>query len=433
MTVYGRSSPTADYAKEQWSSYTIDLQTVLSKAPNDTDVIFLGDTNARIGRAVSEIEEQTIGKYGEKNAKRNLGGTLAIQFLQECNLRSLNARSPSASPPYTFHSRAQGHSLIDIIAVSTSMFRLEYEALPMEEITLTGKEDHLPVISTIRLKRRKPKPVKRVPKVIWNIAAMNSERKKEKFINDRNSALIPLLINFEEREEQGYNSKEFLKDILKITINSAEENIGKRQVFYKYHISRSMKKESKLRKAIKSHCRKFKAQIKNPESEAHRKLQNMKEEITALQLKHTKERERYLDRSINNSYETNNMRKLSELVRNYEEDNFRGKDVAISCIRDAEGMIRTSNDSIRQVFENKWRKVFSHEQDAKELEHFQLTDQECKDKCTRRYCFYEFYDGSVQPDLIGIKHVCNYSAEKYFCLTLRYFAGLDHGTQKLGA
>ena len=56
------------------------------------------------------------------------------------------------------------------------MFRLEYEALPMEDVTLTGKEHHLPVISAMKLKRRKPKPMKRVLKIIWNTAAMSSEK-----------------------------------------------------------------------------------------------------------------------------------------------------------------------------------------------------------------------------------------------------------------
>ena len=46
-------------------------------------------------------------------------------------------------PPYTFHSRAKGYSLIDIIAVSRTMQRKEYESQPLEHITLTGKEDHL--------------------------------------------------------------------------------------------------------------------------------------------------------------------------------------------------------------------------------------------------------------------------------------------------
>ena len=121
---------------------------------------------------------------------------------------------------------------------------------------------------------------------------------------------------------------------------------------------------------------KFNAQIKNPESEARKKLRNMKK-IAAFQLKHTKERERHLDKSIGKSNETNNTRKLSELVCNYEEENLKGQDVAISCINDAKGIIRTSNDKIREIFRNRWRKVFSHDQDAKDRDQFQLNNQEC--------------------------------------------------------
>ena len=155
-------------ARDQWSSYTIDLHEVLAKKAQTTDVVFLGDINARIGRASNSDEEKFIGKYGEENQKRNLGGSLAIDFFRECSLTSLNARQPSTHVPFTFHSRAKGHSLIDIIACSTSMYRREYVATPIDDATLTGKEDHLPVVVTLRLKRRAQKPKKRVPREVWN-------------------------------------------------------------------------------------------------------------------------------------------------------------------------------------------------------------------------------------------------------------------------
>ena len=98
---------------------------------------------------------------------------------------------------------------------------------------------------------------------------------------------------------------------------------------------------------------------------------------TAFQLKHTKEREIYLAKSISKSYETNNTRRLSELECNNEWKNLKGQDVAISCIKDGKDITQTRNDKIREVFRNRWRKVFSHDQDAKGLDQFQLNNQEC--------------------------------------------------------
>ena len=99
MNAYGKSNPSAAISRDQWASYTIDLQATLARTPPNTDVIFLGDINARVGKAECKIEERIIGRYGEKNTKRNLGGKLAIELLQECNLTCINARKPSAMPP----------------------------------------------------------------------------------------------------------------------------------------------------------------------------------------------------------------------------------------------------------------------------------------------------------------------------------------------
>ena len=73
MNVYGKSNPSAAISRDQWASYTIDLQSTLARVPPNTDVIFLGDINARVGKAEHKIEERIIGRYGEKNEKRNLG------------------------------------------------------------------------------------------------------------------------------------------------------------------------------------------------------------------------------------------------------------------------------------------------------------------------------------------------------------------------
>ena len=80
---------------------------MLARTPPNTDVLFLGDINARVGKAENKVEEGIIGIYGEKNAKRNLGGKLAIEFLQERNLTCINAirhRTLFTADPRKIHS-----------------------------------------------------------------------------------------------------------------------------------------------------------------------------------------------------------------------------------------------------------------------------------------------------------------------------------------
>ena len=372
MNVYGKSNPSAAISRDQWASYTIDLQATLAKTPPNTDVIFLGDINARVGKAESKIEERIIGRYGEKNAKRNLGGKLAIEFLQECNLKCINARTPSTVPPYTFHSRAKGYSLIDIIAISRTMHRKEYEAQPLEHITLTGKEDHLPVVCSLRVHRKVCKPKHLIPKLIYNLDVLKSEKRKERFVRDRDSSLIKLLMENEREQENEISSREMLNDVLNMIEKSVSKHIGKRQVFHKRHTTRSMKKERKLHKEIKAHCKKHKSQMHNPESAAYKKMQNMKKQVTELQSKHAKEKERYLDRAMCKSYEQNDARKLTELVKSYQEGGFKSLDTRISCVKDEDNIVRTNTHSIHRAFRNRWRRVFCHEKDIQDLHNFRI-------------------------------------------------------------
>ena len=168
--------------REQWNNFAVDLQHTLSKSPPNTDTVFMGDINARFGSARSTEEAKVIGRFGESNENRNTGGRHAIEFFLGCNLVCLSGRTPCEHPPYTLHGRAGGHSLIDIIAVSSSMWRKEYEGKPIET-TLTGKEDHLPVIAEVRMTRKHNKKAKRVPKMVWNFQALKSnvaQRNSEK-------------------------------------------------------------------------------------------------------------------------------------------------------------------------------------------------------------------------------------------------------------
>ena len=139
-----------------------------------------------------------------------------------------------------------------------------------------------------------------------------------------------------------------------------------------------MKTERKLRKEIKAHSRKHKSQIHNPESAAHKKMQNMKKQVTELQSKHAKEQERYLDRAICNSYVQNDTRKLTELIKSYQDGSFKNLDTRIPCVKDEDNIVRTNTHSIHRAFRNRWRKVFCHEQDIQDLKNFRIDPKDIK-------------------------------------------------------
>ena len=267
MAVYGKSNANKETALRQWNSYSNDLQNALRSDPNKTDVVFLGDVNARVGRADCRAEEEIIGRYGEPNNKRNTSGKFALQFMQEHELVSLNGRTACEEPEYTFHSRSNGHSVIDMIAVSKSMWRTEYRATPIVN-TLTGKEDHLPVVANIRICRRKGTDVKKNPKSVWNLNACNSKKRVQKYAQNRDEDIVAKLLEpMSDTDNNMHGQRPPVYEALaKIIYDSGRRNVGKIQVCHKVHFTRAEKAEQKLRQKMKSFCRKFKREIQNVSS-----------------------------------------------------------------------------------------------------------------------------------------------------------------------
>ena len=126
------------------------------------------------------------------------------------------------------------------------MMRREYEAIPLHEATLTGKEDHLPVTCSIRVHRKAAKPKRVNPKLKWNIGKLKSEKRSKRFKDARDSALNRLVWDIETKEVSEYSSTDVLTGITSIIESLAYEHIGKIQVYHMYHMFRSMKKEQKL-------------------------------------------------------------------------------------------------------------------------------------------------------------------------------------------
>ena len=166
--VYARSSLTNDELDEQWDSYSSDIRKI-KRSLGECDIIFTGDINARFGRPRNELEEMYLGQFGEEC--RNAAGKRALQFFIDNDLVCLNGRDRERAVEYTYQSsnKRQEHykSVIDVIAVSRSMYRRKYRASVCSD-TVVVKQDHFPLISGLHLRRSKPREYPAPARPVWN-------------------------------------------------------------------------------------------------------------------------------------------------------------------------------------------------------------------------------------------------------------------------
>ena len=264
MVVYGKSNPSAEESIQQWNAYSADIQSARSKAPQSTDTIFMGDINARIGKADSDYGEEVIGKYGEPSSKRKTSGKAALEFLLDSHLTCLNAREPNETntPPYTCI-RKNGSSLIDIIAISSGMMKRGYNAVPQVD-SLTGREDHRLVTTDIRYTRKDSKGHKKQPRVSWNPKALASERKAIAYREERDKGLDTFCQD--QSLEEARTSNELAKAFTNIVHQSALRHTKKERRFHIYHQSRVEKREYKLREKMKRFRRRYKRELSDVKS-----------------------------------------------------------------------------------------------------------------------------------------------------------------------
>lgn len=78
------------------------------------------------------------------------------------------------------------------------------------------------------------------------------KKKVGKFFDHHDRSLL-VDLEYKERTEWTCTAEELIMSTVTIVLSSTRTHIGKEDVFYKDHISQSMKKESKLLKAMKSH------------------------------------------------------------------------------------------------------------------------------------------------------------------------------------
>jgi len=192
MLVYGKAAAGREISRKQWEGYQSDLRRELRRSPRDADVVFLGDINARVGRATTPVEEESISTQGEQ--VRNTSGEDALAFLQSADLVCLNNREPNqAVPQFTYRAKGQqGRSVIDVICVSRGMYRATSRASVLQE-TLTTHESHFPVVTSLRWYRRRSR-VRRDP-ANWIWKKRSKMRRQERSFSKRTHTCLARVLS----------------------------------------------------------------------------------------------------------------------------------------------------------------------------------------------------------------------------------------------
>ena len=232
------------------------------------------------------------------------------------------------------------------------MWRKEYHAYPVE-CTLTGKEDHLPVVTSLRIARKIGKPKKQAPRIIWNKQAFASKRRAERFRNQRDTALSEFINRSELKEPKNYYEmtiEQKAEEITNIIHTAGMEHIKKKRVFHKYHLTRLEKREIKLYADMKRLNTRFTSKIRNLDDSHFKSVSDIKEKIKRLQKQQKKERERYLERKIQSANKDKNIKKLNALLKSYQNGTSPSCENKISCVKDIDRRAKICTKGIIESF-----------------------------------------------------------------------------------
>jgi len=344
MLVYGKAAPSKDESKKQWESYAADYRRQLKKCPDDTDVVFLGDINARMGKARNEAEEGHISSSGEEI--RNAAGVDALAFLQQLDLVCLNDRNRAQDfPQYTYREKGKsGQSIIDVICVSRGMYRPSSRASVLQE-TLTARESHFPVTTTIRWHRRRPRRRRAPRKHVWARRKLKEDEVRRTF-QEKYEAYI-------DDVELGATAEESAKTLRKVLLQAADEVIGKIEVGSKAQRSRIEKRRSKkaaeLRRYREENCKALSTQ-----SEEHRtREKELEQQLKQLREKAKVEKQRRLARKLARKQNDGDVRGVMRVVQEFNPERA-PQNPPITCVIDRNHLCQTSTEAILQVFTAYW-------------------------------------------------------------------------------
>jgi len=112
------------------------------------------------------------------------------------------------------------------------MWRSEDEASPLNA-TLVGSEDHLPVVSFIRMFRKKNKPPTQAPRVVRNLQALKSKRKSSKFLLERDEKLSAFTDQAQDSQDEKFDysslsAEEEVDLLVNIIRRSAQKPVRKK-------------------------------------------------------------------------------------------------------------------------------------------------------------------------------------------------------------
>lgn len=360
MLVYGKQNADAETSKKQWTGYRRDLRRFLRRSPTDTDVVFLGDINARMGRARTEEEALYLSATAE--SKRNVAGREALQFLAEFDLVCLNDRDPAHPvPQYTYstsdHDGTIRRSTIDVICVSRGMYRDGYNAAVLRD-ELTGAERHSPVVATLRWHRRKSRQRKIPERHQWNVKALEHQHLKERYQEKLQQELqTPLLQQ---------TADQTIKNLQRAFESAAASSIGRIKVGGSARRTRKekcyAKKKAELREFKQSNRHKLDAGNAN----CHRQVKEMKANLQSLRKEIAKHKHKHLGRKIERHQIEGDTRSLYRTLRSFNRDQT-SNNTEISCVLDNNGYYCSSTADIHRVMRDYWRQYFTNRSFEEEM------------------------------------------------------------------
>ena len=295
MLVYGIASPTKPVSKHQWESYRRDLRRELKKCPPDTDVVFLGDINARMGRAQNEVELEHISSLGENT--RSVSGSEALSFLEEMSLICLNDRdSDQETPNYTYREIGKdGKSIIDVICVSKGMYRAHYAATVLPD-TLTGRENHFPVLARLKRFRKLPRRRKQPTQHVWATRLLQSKQKLTNF-----QVLTDEYLQMNQIDE--FTCPDIAASILENALKSAaKQSIGKIRVGGRPHKSRIEEQIESKQKELRAYRSRHKDDLARSSTEHRREEKALLESLQELRGKAISQSNRHLSKKLSRQH-----------------------------------------------------------------------------------------------------------------------------------
>ena len=351
---YGPASASSSTSQTWWDSLTEDIYHINTKISRDFDTILMGDFNSRIGTPKSELENNILGKYGEKT--RNTSGKNAINFMIRNNFICLNNRTNfKNSTNYTYHQQGkiENKSIIDLILVNKEMMRNDYHTKVIQT-TLTGHESHFPVVTKIKFIRNIPKEKVLFTRSFWNLNRLKEYNMQNKFIFERDHRIKRFLAS-DLQNTSDINCKFFTQ----ILNDSAKSSIGKFQkTFLSKNGFKQRIKKSELKNILLEYKKLLRAATKNEvigKNNFNDKLRFLRKKIdNCKSSERTKKLEKIIDK-VNSAIDKDDFKNVYKNANEFVEGK---KHQSINALRDKNGKVHCESKKILEILRDSWKDCF---------------------------------------------------------------------------